>query len=750
MALSDAELRKELEKYGVNVGPVTDSTRKVLLKRLEKLQKDGNIKQTTRINSGSAKVKKGSAKAPENRERSSSPVLRSLRNSRSSRSQVQSAIGYSTDENEDEKVSRRTSKVNDSTPSTRSTRQGTRRSYASSREYEAKTLTPVHRRIKDLANNRKSSSMSPKRKSTGSIPTTEKYSDDSDDESDRSSMDSWVAIESTETNTTPSLLHTPTREPIRVARQNKDRLEKIKAEIEAWKREEEKNLNKLTQRNVGGRFTATDQNELPNTHRKAYGNGVPNIVTQALRNKHNAGLFSADDGDEDAVQTQPWTVNFSSFLPIGTCIFFVVLGLLYATMKYDPSLSSRPAIDNKSTEKSENEWRVIASMIWDHVGTFAGERECGTSSATKDYLPITEVLLDLSIKDGRRNTSFIQASKTLIETPEWGIQFYDINEVIIEDPDSQDKARFIGSIQPLLSGWCRFTRALQKVLFRIILTIAVGILIWLGLVYRRYRIEKQREEREQMYTMVQKILEVLRKQYDMSENNDGIQPFLPIVHVRDMIVPPKDRKKMARVWERAKQFLSASETRIRVETQRISGEDYLVWRWIQAASPAKRHTPTSRIWQGEAFDIRAINRPMICPTPCLKIRNMFDPDMEVSQNWIQQIQDSILEKCQGNNEILRICIEKESNEGLVYMLCASNQGAGRAFQALHGAWFDGRLVTVKFIRLHRFHHRFPDSVNQSKTPMRPTSDVPVSTIINPTSPGTDATYEKLYPTLPDD
>lgn len=84
------------------------------------------------------------------------------------------------------------------------------------------------------------------------------------------------------------------------------------------------------------------------------------------------------------------------------------------------------------------------------------------------------------------------------------------------------------------------------------------------------------------------------------------------------------------------------------------------------------------------------------------------------------------------------------------MLCASNQAAGRAFQALHGAWFDGRLVTVKFIRLHRFHQRFPESVNQSKIPMQPTSEVPVSTILATPSPLESKQSGKLYPVLPDD
>ena len=37
-------------------------------------------------------------------------------------------------------------------------------------------------------------------------------------------------------------------------------------------------------------------------------------------------------------------------------------------------------------------------------------------------------------------------------------------------------------------------------------------------------------------------------------------------------------------------FLSANESRIRVESQRIAGEDFEVWRWIHIATP-KPHSP---------------------------------------------------------------------------------------------------------------------------------------------------------------
>lgn len=49
------------------------------------------------------------------------------------------------------------------------------------------------------------------------------------------------------------------------------------------------------------------------------------------------------------------------------------------------------------------------------------------------------------------------------------------------------------------------------------------------------------------------------------------------------------RKVLSGVWNRAVRFLSANESRIRVESQRIAGEDFEVWRWIHIMSP-KHHS----------------------------------------------------------------------------------------------------------------------------------------------------------------
>lgn len=138
------------------------------------------------------------------------------------------------------------------------------------------------------------------------------------------------------------------------------------------------------------------------------------------------------------------------------------------------------------------------------------------------------------------------------------------------------------------------------------------------------------------------------------------------------------RKKMKKVWDRAVAFLSANESRIRTEKQRIGGADFMVWRWIQPSmSPDKMSSMPSKVWQGQgnsyfvcsqplchnyfsdshismwmppsdwlvcswrieyvhglhslfcslAFPLDRRNSPPNSLTPCLKIRNMFDPVM---------------------------------------------------------------------------------------------------------------------------
>lgn len=56
---------------------------------------------------------------------------------------------------------------------------------------------------------------------------------------------------------------------------------------------------------------------------------------------------------------------------------------------------------------------------------------------------------------------------------------------------------------------------------------------------------------------------------------------------------------MAKIWKKAVEFLNSSDSRVRVETQRIAGEDFEVWRWIGIATPKmkkeKRDTKSQHV-----------------------------------------------------------------------------------------------------------------------------------------------------------
>lgn len=93
---------------------------------------------------------------------------------------------------------------------------------------------------------------------------------------------------------------------------------------------------------------------------------------------------------------------------------------------------------------------------------------------------------------------------------------------------------------------------------------------------------------------------------------------------------------------------------------------------------------------------------------------------EVGDSWPVRIQDAILEKA-DQGKILHMAVDRGSREGCVYIKCSSAEEAGKVYRALHGWWFDGNLVTVKYLRPERYHYRFPDSA-KVKIPLQPSND----------------------------
>ncbi|KAJ8249948.1 hypothetical protein COCON_G00231640 [Conger conger] len=420
----------------------------------------------------------------------------------------------------------------------------------------------------------------------------------------------------------------------------------------------------------------------------------------------------------------------SMFLLTAACLFFLVLGLMYLRMRgsggSDAGVVMKnhpfgPQFDSAFNDMEKDMILKVLLHLHDHLAIIAGGHDCGDHILYPNRSLLVSEASEYLLLHGPEYEDFFATSL------EWVIKSgEDVGiRLIGGDPgepvaDFSDVSR-LESTHPKMSFFCRFRRAFFTVVHRVVLCVA-GVAVVLGIVYlTKYRWRKAEEETRQMYDMVERIIDVLRSHSEASQENRDLQPYLPIPHVRDSLVYPQERKKMRKVWERAVAFVSANESRIRTETQRVGGADFLVWRWIQPSLPSdKMSAVPSKVWQGKAFPLDRRNSPPNSLTPCLKIRNMFDPIMEVGENWHLAIHEAILEKCSDNNGIVHIAVDKNSREGCVYVKCLSAEHSGKAFKALHGSWFDGKLVTVKYLRLDRYHQRFPQATGCT-APLKPSS-----------------------------
>ncbi|XP_060513033.1 inner nuclear membrane protein Man1 [Panthera onca] len=453
-----------------------------------------------------------------------------------------------------------------------------------------------------------------------------------------------------------------------------------------------------------------------------------------LKNAYNKPKLSEPEEEllqqfkrEEVSPTGGFSAHYlSMFLLTAACLFFLILGLTYLGMRgtgvsEDGGLSIKNPFDETFGNIQESEKNLMMNTLYklhDRLAQLAGDHECGSSSQRtlsvqeaaaylKDLGPEYEDIFNISLKWILKNGKDV------------GIRCvgYGPEEQLKNITDVQ----FLQSTRPQMSFWCRFRRAFITVTHRLLLLCLGVVMVCVVLHYMKYRWTKEEEETRQMYDMVVKIIDVLRSHNEACQENKDLQPYMPIPHVQDSLIQPHDRKKMKKVWDRAVDFLAANESRVRTETRRIGGTDFLVWRWIQpSASCDKILVIPSKVWQGQAFHLDRRNSPPNSLTPCLKIRNMFDPVMEIGDQWHLAIQEAILEKCSDNDGIVHIAVDKNSREGCVYVKCLSPEYAGKAFKALHGSWFDGKLVTVKYLRLDRYHHRFPQALT-CNTPLKPSN-----------------------------
>ncbi|KAL3219541.1 hypothetical protein MRX96_030301 [Rhipicephalus microplus] len=355
----------------------------------------------------------------------------------------------------------------------------------------------------------------------------------------------------------------------------------------------------------------------------------------------------------------------------------------------------------------------LAGRMQKLLGQTAGNYECGqapyrslTAASCLEFLRANSV-------EPITDTAFGNSLLLLFENPAWGVKLLDSGGQLLRTYTLPSDVSSLEANQAVKSFWCCLRLAVHRILNQIIMVVFVIVtLVALYICVVWYKARRDRWQ-QQVYNLAEKITAILKEH---AEQPNCREPFLAQVHVRDRLISPSQRKQLSSLWQSAVAFLEQNDSRLRTELQQIEGESYLVWRWLGTASP--------------------ITLQACVPATCLKIRHMFDPEVEYEDDWPKQIENAILEKCEGNTGIVHIHVDTSSREGCVYMKCSSLESAGQAYRSLHGSWFDGNLITVKYLRLERYHDRFPEA-RYCQSSLRPSNSLRLSMDSSPPNPEED-------------
>ncbi|XP_006628666.2 LEM domain-containing protein 2 isoform X2 [Lepisosteus oculatus] len=223
----------------------------------------------------------------------------------------------------------------------------------------------------------------------------------------------------------------------------------------------------------------------------------------------------------------------------------------------------------------------LLSELYSFLAKVAGDFECGNpSKLTNACVPIEDVRTYLVILNKDYASKLEAALEWILQSEtDLGIQ------LVGEDPS--EPVVSVQAVQCVQSSWpsrsldCRLSLALVTALQRtFIFILALGVM-WGVLVLLRYRWRRLQEDEQAMYELVHRIIAAVREHYKDWDQGLEPLPYVPIPHIRDSLIPPQNRRRMRRVWDKAVEFLASHESRIRTESHRVGGEDFLVWRWTQ-------------------------------------------------------------------------------------------------------------------------------------------------------------------------
>ncbi|XP_025202028.1 uncharacterized protein LOC112599365 [Melanaphis sacchari] len=137
------------------------------------------------------------------------------------------------------------------------------------------------------------------------------------------------------------------------------------------------------------------------------------------------------------------------------------------------------------------------------------------------------------------------------------------------------------NVQPNLPILCA-TKHIFSNMFYLITWIGIVALSIVGLYFVICYISTKSENyKQEVNQLVENTIDLLKEQ----ARNKPNESYLPIIHIRDHLIPFNERQAKSKIWAEVVQYFTESESSVRSEVQEIDGEDFQVWRWVQPMSP---------------------------------------------------------------------------------------------------------------------------------------------------------------------
>ncbi|CAH8527980.1 unnamed protein product [Schistosoma haematobium] len=354
----------------------------------------------------------------------------------------------------------------------------------------------------------------------------------------------------------------------------------------------------------------------------------------------------------------------------------------------------------------------VLGILYDILSRYAGEFYCKVGVLTSPRLDVSsaERLVEHSLQmkgwptfpktDFRRawdNTLYVllHVGKT-----HFSLVAVDVSKSELGPLNRVIQITELESLKPYFPGVCRLRRCFQwfagvcVTFFWIVLVCVIILGVCYGVYLLRSRKLRALERQNcRVRELVAEVVYLLQDQLRENEASANQPPYVPVYMIRDRL--RQKHHDLDRLWPEVTRYVYEVETCIGVQEWRGVGE---TWQWQSGTG-----------WQGSAL-MDTSQKPsfIVPPTECLKIRNMFSTE-SIDERGRKRIKRELLKKLMPCGSILHIGLDSVGINGLVYVKCADPETAGRVFHSIHANYFDGRLLTVKFLRDNKYCLRFPEA-----------------------------------------